>query len=362
MRPSEPRNGAGRQERHAPKIEFAAMLRRAASLLAFALLTEITSIAPARAYLPPPFASLNHEVRSLARHVPGAIALDVLDLDTGYNAGLNAAKSMPAASTIKLPVMVEVFAQLEAGSFDLARRVTLEAADKDYGSGVLCDEPVGTTYAVSDLVEKMIDISDNTATNMLIRLVGRHNINRRMGELGLSHTHLAGDVRTDFWSIRRTLRTSPADLVHLLSLMARGELVDQWSSNQMISILEADQINTLLPAPLPPNIPIAHKTGSLDDTLNDAGIVFAADAPYVIAVMTTALHSQDLGRAFIHSVSRLAYADELRLAHWRESTDGEPSAEQDESAAASPDAQYWSDDTPADAPTAPPLWRRPITR
>ena len=66
------------------------------------------------------------------------------------------------------------------------------------------------------------DISDNTATNMLIRLVGRRNINRQMQDLGLERTHLSGDVRTNGWAIRETLRTSPADLVHLLSLMARG--------------------------------------------------------------------------------------------------------------------------------------------
>ncbi len=345
MRPSKPRNNVGgkqRQERRDTQIESAAMLRRAASLLAFALWAGITSIAPARAYLPPPFASLNHDVRTLARHVRGAIALDVLDLDTGYATGFNAARSMPAASTIKLPVMVEVFAQLQSGRFDLQRRVTLEAGDKDYGSGVLCDLPVGTTYPVSDLLEKMIDISDNTATNMLIRLVGRRNINRRMAELGLERTHLAGDVRTDGWSIRRTLRTSPADLVRLLSLMARGELVDEWSSNEMISILKADQINTLLPEPLPPDVAIAHKTGSLNDTLNDAGIVFASDSPYVIAVMTTALPSTDLGRAFIRAVSQLAYTDELRFARWREATGAPSYADQTQGDSASPDAQYWN--------------------
>ncbi|MBV9718904.1 MAG: serine hydrolase [Candidatus Eremiobacteraeota bacterium] len=342
------------------------MMARAASVLAFVLCVGIASAAPARAFLPPPLANLNHDVRALAQRLPAATALDVLDLNTGYNAGFNAAKSMPAASTIKLPVMVEVFTQLAAGNFDLQRRVMLRPADKDYGSGVLCDAPAGSTFPISELVEKMIDISDNTATNMLIRLVGRHNINRDMEVLGLDRTHLTGDVRTAGWSIRDALRTSPADLVRLLSLMARRELVDQWSSNAMIDILEADRINTLLPAPLPQDVPIAHKTGSLNDTLNDAGIVFANDAPYVIAVMTTALPSKALGRAFIHSISRLTYSDELRLARWREAngiiqTGG----------VESPDAGYWSqqppsaqtpdagapagdDAVPADAPTSPP--------
>ena len=82
---------------------------------------------------------------------------------------------------------------------------------------MICDAPIGSSYPVSTLLEKMIDISDNTATNMLIRLVGRPNINREMAELGLAQTHLAGDVRTDGWAVRRTLRTSAADLVRLLA-------------------------------------------------------------------------------------------------------------------------------------------------
>lgn len=326
---------------------------RTALLLAFALSASIGWAIPARADLPPALASFHYDATRLARHVSGAIALDVLDLNTGYHAGINAARSMPAASTIKLPVMVEVFNQLQTGRFDLNRRVTLQKSDRDYGSGDLCDARVGSSYPVSTLVEKMIDISDNTATNMLIRLVGRPNINREMAELGLAQTHLAGYVRTDDWAIRRTLRTSPADLVRLLSMMARGELVDRWSSNEMISILEADQINTLLPAPLPDNVAIAHKTGSFFDTLNDAGIVYAGNAPYVIAVMTTALRSKDAGRAFIHSISHLAYVDELNVARWRTTMGiapafatqaAEPSSAVPGSAVpgTAPDVHYWS--------------------
>ena len=281
----------------------------------------------------------------MAQQLPAASALEIFDLSTGDKAGFNAGQSMPAASTIKVPVMVEVFRQLAAGRFDLDHRVTLLAGDKDWGSGDLCDAPVGTTYAVSDLLLRMIDVSDNTATNMLIRLVGRHSINAEMLGLGLEHTHLSEDVRTDDWSIRSTLRTSPADLVRLLAMMARRELVDEWSSNEMVSILARDQINTLLPEPLPDDVMIAHKTGSLADTMNDAGIVYAEDAPYVIAVMTTQLPSANLGRKFIRNVSKLAYASELRFARWREESGlGTPYALDplSTSSSLSPDVRYWS--------------------
>jgi beta-lactamase class A len=331
------------------------MFRRISSVLVLAGVAFLIGFGRADANLPAPLAQLTHDVRKLAAGLAAPTAMEVFDLSTGYHMGLNSSASMPAASTIKIPVMVEVFSQLQTGKFDLQRRVRLTAADKDYGSGDLCDAPVGTTYPISVLIDKMIDVSDNTATNMLIRLVGRRSINRSMADLGLRRTRLAQDIRTSNWGIRQNLRTSPADLVRLLELMARRQLVDQWSSNEMISILEQDQFNTLIPEPLPLDIPIAHKTGSFFDTLNDAGIVYAGDAPYVIAVMTTSLRSQDAGRRFIHTISRLAYADERRLATWRHSSgltfepfDATAPGAIAPGDTASPDLNYWGAET---APT-----------
>lgn len=308
------------QEGFGIRNERVAMLRRIATVVAIAVFIVTASPRGARAEVPAPLTVLAHDVRSLAARIPAPTALEVFDLSTGFHTGFNATQSMPAASTIKIPVMVEVFRQLQAGKFDLDRHVTLLARDKDYGSGELCDAPAGTAYSITDLLEKMIDISDNTATNMLIRLVGRTHINSSMRELGLTRTRLSQDIRTGSWSVRSALRTSPQDLVRLLELMARRQLIDEWSSNEMISILEEDQINTLLPEPLPDDVEIAHKTGSFFDTLNDAGIVYADNAPYVIAVMTTALPSQSLGRSFIRLLSRRVYSDELTFARWREAT------------------------------------------
>lgn len=321
------------------------MLRR--GLLVVAMLCALLATAvptsayvPTNADVPPAFAQLRSQVRHLGESFAAPSAIEVLDLSTGYRVGFNANASMPAASTIKVPVMVTVFSQLAAGRFDLDRRVTLLERDKDWGSGDLCDAPDGSTYPVSELLEKMIDISDNTAANMLIRLVGLHNVNVTMESLGLRHTRLTADVRTDSWAIRQQLRTSPADLVRLLALMARRRLVDAWSSNEMVRILEDDQFGTLLPEPLPDDVAIAHKTGSLLDTLNDAGIVYEANAPYVIAVMTTGLGSLDAGRDFIHAISRLTYHDEARLALWREANDLAPfSLTLDP---LSPDVRYWN--------------------
>lgn len=266
--------------------------------------------------MPAPLAQLQAALASVPNYAPGHVALEIKDLATGYTSGVNANAVMPAASTIKVPIMVEVFRQMEAGKFDLNRRVHLEAGDRDWGSGDICDSAVGTGFPVSTLLAKMITVSDNTAANMLIRLVGRYQINHTMANLGLRHTRLADYIRTEEWSVRSSLRSSPADMVKLLARMAKHQLIDEWSSNEMIAILEHQQINTLLPVPLPPDIEIAHKTGSFDDTLNDVGIVFGQE-PYVIAVMTTDLPSLSSGRSFIHRISKMAYTRLQQFGEWR---------------------------------------------
>src|ERR1700738_930979 len=96
-------------------------------------------------------------------------------------------------------------------------------------------------------------------------------------------------------------------MMRLLGKMAKNELVDEWSSRAMIGILRGQKHNGLLPQPLPAGTAIAHKTGTLHDTLNDVGIVYLGGDPYVIAVMTTDLPTLDAGRRFIRGVSRLAY-------------------------------------------------------
>jgi beta-lactamase class A len=152
---------------------------------------------------------------------------------------------------------------------------------------------------------------------MLIRLVGRTNVNRTMEELGLTNTYLHDYIRSE-GPIRYALRTSPHDMVHLLDAMAHHTLVDEWSSREMIQIMSHQTHNGLLPEPLPAGTTIAHKTGTLHDTLNDVGIVFLNQAPYAIAVMTTNLPTLDAGYRFIRGVSRVAYNELQRVATFRE--------------------------------------------
>ncbi|GAC1443723.1 MAG: serine hydrolase [Vulcanimicrobiaceae bacterium] len=287
-------------------------------LLAFAVAAAPGRVSAQLGLPAGPLAELQGQLAMAAVHAPGRVGIAVEDLATGMTSGINASESLPAASTIKIPVMIEVFKQMEAGTVDLNTRLRVESHDKDYGWGDLADARVGTVRSVKDLLWLMITDSDNTATNMLIRRVGRSNINQTMADLGLTRTRLHDDIRTATDSIRYTLRSSPRDMVKMLDAIARDRLVDTWSSRQMLAILSGQRHNTLLPMALPKDVVIAHKTGSLHDTLNDVGIVYHDNEPYVIAVMTTRLPSLDVGRRFIRKISRIAYDELGRFSAWRE--------------------------------------------
>jgi beta-lactamase class A len=300
---------------------------------------------PARALAAPgPMLELQEQLQAL--RAPGRFGVAVEDLATGYTSGVNASASLPAASTIKIPVMVEVFRQMSTGSIDLNTPVHLEASDRDWGWGDMADAAPGTVRTVKQLLWLMITESDNTATNMLIRLVGRTHVNQTMARLGLRATRLGDYIRSETDGIRYALRSSPHDMLTLLDDIARDRLIDQWSSHEMLAILTGQHHNGLLPEPLPKDVIIAHKTGSLHDTLNDVGIVYHDDEPYVIAVMTTQLPDLDSGRAFIHKISRLAFDDLNNLATWREEA-GVPAFEMGVPAepvvteTVSPDLQMW---------------------
>ena len=253
----------------------------------------------------PILTQLEPKVHRLANHLPGLVAISIVNLRDGTALNINGNANMPAASVIKIPVMVEVMRQAAIGRFSLHRTVMVLDRDRDCGFGALCDADWGKEYTVRELLWRMIARSDNTATNMLLRLVGRQAVNQTMEDLGLTQTHLGDSIHSD--GDIRTLRTSANDMMRLLSEIAAHRVVDDASDDLMLEILAGQRHNTLLPEPLPRNVIVEHKTGTLHDTLNDVGIVELPGAPYVICVLTTHLGDLDDGEAFIRSVSRMTY-------------------------------------------------------
>jgi beta-lactamase class A len=315
------------------------MLRGLSGLL-FAGVLCIIGRVPAAAQMPAPLADFQQRLSELAARAPGRVGVAVRDLSTGLETSVNGGSNMPAASVIKIPVMVEVFRQMSLGRVSLDRVVHLRESDRDFGWGDIADAAAGSGFTVKTLLRAMITDSDNTATNMLIRLVGRQHINATMADLGLRDTYLGDYIRSD--GDIRSLRTSAADMARLLQRIALEQVVDAWSCREMIAIMAGQRHNNLIPEPLPKGIEIAHKTGTLHDTLNDVGIVFLGQQPYVIAVMTTHLADLDAGRDFIRHVSRLAFDTFSRLAQLRDPYEPLPSELQPVSANVSPDERMWA--------------------
>ncbi len=252
-----------------------------------------------------PLSALRPKLHSLANHVPGLVAMSVLDLRRGDSIGINADRNLPAASIIKIPVMVEVFRQIALGKFSLRRTVSVTSGDRDWGFGKLCGAPQGSAYSVRNLLWLMVTQSDNTATNMLIRLVGRANINETMNGFGFNQTWLGDIIHSD--GDVRELRTSANDMMRLLWMIAERRLVNAKACNLMLQIMLAQHHNTLLPVGLPKGMRIAHKTGTLHDTLNDVGFVELRGSPYIICVLTTHLTDLNVGERFIRIASRITF-------------------------------------------------------
>ncbi len=287
------------------------MWRTFAAALTCCLLLAASNIQPAAVAetsddsLGSPLTALAPQLERLASVMPGVVAISVADLTGGHAIAINGNVNLPAASTIKIPVMVEVFRQVAQGKFTLKTTLALTDADRDSGYGSLCDAPWGTRYTVDTLLRLMITESDNTAANMLIRLVGRQNVNDTMAGLGLTQTRLGDSIRSD--GDIRSLRTTANEMMRLLIMIAERRIVTEDACDKMLAILVAQRHNDLIPKDLPKGLEIAHKTGTLHDTLNDVGVVYLHGAPYVICAFATHLGDLDDGERFIQTASELTY-------------------------------------------------------
>ncbi|WP_217650592.1 serine hydrolase [Spirulina major] len=229
----------------------------------------------------------------------------VVDLDTGDFVNLNGTATMAAASTIKLPILIAVFQEVDRGLVDLSEPLVMTTEMMASGSGTMQYETPGTTYSLEATAEKMITISDNTATNMLIQRLGSAPLlNERFRDWGLKQT----SIQNLLPDLTGTNETSPLDLVTLLAMVHDGKLVSLRSRDQLIRIMQQVENRDLLPQGLDEQAVIAHKTGDIGSMLGDVGIV---DTPmgkrYAIAALVGRPHNDDRARILIQDLSRATY-------------------------------------------------------
>ncbi len=274
--------------------------------------TEAAEAAGVRGTATAPLA-LGSELTSLKTDISEAIAafpdlspsVMVLDLDTGSYVDINARSVMPSASIIKVPILVALLQHVEMGLIALDDRLTLEAEDIVGEAGDMQFQEPGTTYTALETADLMITISDNTATNILIReLGGNVALTQRFAQWGLAQTAVAQPLP----DLEGQNTTTPLDMVTLLAWISNGDLLSPRSRDRLFDIMQATVTDSLLPQGIPLEAAIAHKTGTIGKMLGDVGVV---DTPtgkrYAIAVMVERPHDDDQANELIRQVSALTY-------------------------------------------------------
>ena len=243
----------------------------------------------------------------LAAH-RGRWGIVILDHSTGQRLELNPDRTFPAASMIKIPVMYEIMCQAAAGNMDLDQLLTVEEEFRVDGAGILKELRPGIAMTIRELVTLMIILSDNTATNMLIHLLGMDTVNQTMQRLGLKSTVLQRKMM-DFAaaSSGKENNTSAADIVLLLAAIYEGSPLPAPYSRLMIDILSRQQIKDKLPFFWPEDTLIAHKTGTLPGVEHDGGILFLPGGPYIICILTADLRTNAEGLQLVASLGKIIY-------------------------------------------------------
>lgn len=251
---------------------------------------------------------LKQTIQQILTTCPCQHGLLVRHLSSGRQFTLNPDQAFPAASMIKLPIMYEVMRQASQGRLALEERLEVTAAVRVGGAGILQELQPGLALTVQELVTLMIVISDNMATNLLLDRIGLAAVNRTTEQLGLSNTVLRRRMM-DFAAARAGQEnyTSAADIAKLLEIIYQPTTLPPEYGELMMNILKRQQVRDKLPFYLSEDIPIAHKTGTLDGVEHDAGILFTDGGPYLISVMTAGLPANYQGLQLVAQIGRAIF-------------------------------------------------------
>ena len=257
-------------------------------------------------------------VESAISRVNGVVGVAAKHLISGREVRHNANKLFFMASTLKVPLLVELYRQVDRGRIDPDKRIGLTDKQRVAGSGVLRHLASGLQPTIKDLATLMIIVSDNMATDILYEMVCRDDLNRTIQELGLTSTRIPMSTRELLFSLTGmdvddSLRSykdvserldkgqvlsdadalsedqsdisTPDDMVRLFELIHHGDILSDSARDSVLDILKRQRLNTIIPYYLPTGVEVAHKTGGYKGVRCDVGIVFAPNGPYAVALM-----------------------------------------------------------------------------
>lgn len=260
--------------------------------------------------------SLRAKIAPLIESIPGTVGVCARTM--AYGAPIysyNADTVFPSASTIKMLIMLTAFRAAERNPAAMSARITFDSSTLIGGSEFMDRQADGAVFTVHELLVPMIQVSDNTASNLLITHFGFDLINAVIHRAGLTHTQLKRHfLDTAAILMHHENRTTPADMAHLLYQIERGAregvrtVASPASCRAMIQIMLGQTDRDTIPRLLPKHIAVANKTGELSRSRSDVAIVDPfGDSPYVIAVYTNELDSPGEAYDGIARISRAIY-------------------------------------------------------
>ncbi len=291
-------------------------------LLTFTLVLGLALLTACQPRTTDSLEALRSDIQEELGRSEGNFAVAFRDVqDTTRTLLINEHEEFHAASTMKTPVMIEVFKQAAAGKFDLQDSIRIkneftsiydgttftmdigeDSEEKLYGR-------IGEKETIYNLVVDMITFSSNLATNIIIDLVGAGNVTQSMRDLGAPDIQVLRGVE-DLKAYRAGMSntTTAFDLLVIMEQIARGKAVSPKASQAMIDILDDQHFNDLIPAQLPEAVRVAHKTGWITQVRHDSGIVILPDGrKYVLVLLSKEWHADALATEIMANVSRMVY-------------------------------------------------------
>jgi beta-lactamase class A len=271
-------------------------------------------------------ARLERQIQAYIRAIPGPVGVAIKHVESGQQVLIRGDESFPMASTFKVAVLLEVFAQEKKGRLSLDDEVVLDRKDQHMGSGSLRDYRLpGVKLSIANLCELMMTVSDNSATDLLLERVGKDRVNARLKAIGVeglrvdrSCQDLIGDYLREpkqYYDDGQDSST-PAAMNKLLEKVFTAEALDRDRCDQMLDIMKRCHIGEArLPALLPPRTVLAHKTGTVGTAVNDVGIIYLPDSAghVIISVFTkdpandSEMYDRYRAERIIAQIGRAAY-------------------------------------------------------
>ncbi|AXE18092.1 serine hydrolase [Runella rosea] len=269
----------------------------------------------------PSAARLKEAIQAKLSGIEGNFGIAFKDLQSNQTLFINEKENFHAASTMKTPVMIEVFKQAKEGKFKLTDSILVKNEFKSIVDGStfsldISDDSadgmykmIGKKMTIYDLTYQMIIVSSNLATNILIDLVDAKKANATMRDFGAKDIQVVRGVEdSKAFQLGMNNSVTAYDLMVIFEKIARKKAIDRTSSEGMTDILFDQKFNEIIPAKLPKEVKVAHKTGSITGVQHDSGIVFLPDGrKYVLILLSKNLKDPKAGVRTLADVSEMIY-------------------------------------------------------